>query len=98
MFDQVFLSYANVDLGQATRLKSFLDEVKIRSFFAPDIRAGADWPRVLEIKIRNSAVLVVVLSAGANNADGMRQEVALAEGLDKPILVFRPGSAAETRE
>jgi hypothetical protein len=88
---QVFISYAHEDQAAAESVCSLLERNGIVSWMASrDIRPGPlSWAASIIGAIRESRVLVVLLSANANRSRQMARELANADELGLSIITLR---------
>ena len=77
---------------------SFFEQAKNKSRYAirnhsldePHPPEDDSWKAEAENKIRQCAIVIVVVGQNTHNAPGVKEEVAIAKRLDKPILRIRP--------
>lgn len=97
----VFISYSSKDKQTADAVCAALESECIRCWTAPrDVTAGADWGESILDAIKGTRVMVLVLSANANESPHIRREVERAVSLTIPIIPLRvenvaPGSSLE---
>lgn len=72
----VYVSYSRADLAWAERLVRELSDRGLRCFFDLDMSAGDSWTETLNRALDNSRTLVVLWSAAAADAKGIRSELA----------------------
>lgn len=88
----VFISYAWADgKDHAVRIQQELENADFRVWRDPNIRKSADFTAEIEIAMRASKLVVVVMTHRIQDKaeNYVRREVAYAEILKKPILVAR---------
>lgn len=82
---QVFVSYAHVspDRDLAAKLLRSLEANGIAAFIDSKIGVGQNWVEQIEVQLRRSTHLVVLLSAQSMKSDMVRREVAMGYRLNK---------------
>jgi uncharacterized membrane protein YeaQ/YmgE (transglycosylase-associated protein family) len=81
---RVFISYSSLDKQWADAACSAMEQHRIRCWIAPrDITPGAEWGAAIISGIDESRIMVVILSANANESPQVRREVerAISKGL-----------------
>jgi hypothetical protein len=93
----VFISHEKNDSGIAREIRAFLEAGGFSCWMAPDdIRGPAPWPEQIADAIDSSAVMLVVVSAHANNSPHVSREVDLALEKGKPLLPVRVADIVPT--
>ena len=86
----VFISHASADAVLAADVVRTLEAAGLRCWIAPHhIPAGADWAETIAAGIRQSQVLIVLLSAHSATSPEVHREVALAGRARKQMLGVR---------
>lgn len=90
---RIFISYARKDGAAvadelADRLRAFEHEVFLD---VHSLRAGTRWRFELRRRIAWADVMVVLVTPVSNESDYVREEIALAEKLNRPILPIQIG-------
>lgn len=88
----VFISYAWADgIDFARQLEQEIKNIGLRVWRDPNIRKSADFTAEIEIAIRSSKLVIVVMTdyIEHNEKSFVRREVSYAEMKGKPILVAR---------
>lgn len=85
---RIFISYARRDGSAiaeelADRLRAFEHEVFLDIH---SIRAGTRWRFELQRRIAWADLMIVLVTPGSNESENVRQEIALAEKINRPIL------------
>lgn len=88
---RAFISYAHRDATRFARwLWNRLTEHGISAWFDPDVRPGEKWPKRLEEEIRNSDILLAVVTDGSVRSDSIcRDEWAYAVVTGKTVIPLR---------
>jgi len=90
MAHEVFISYSSKDKTAADAVCAILESECIRCWIAPrDVRAGEEWGDSILNGIKGSRVMVLVLSANANESPHIRREVERAVSLGIAIIPVR---------
>src|SRR5687767_12350660 len=90
MAHDVFISYASADKLTADGICARLEANGVRCWVAPrDLLPGQDWGESIVRAIGASRVLVLVLSAGANESSHVKREIERALDKGLAILPFR---------
>ena len=90
----IFISHSSRDVEIARSFKARLKAAGLSAFMAPDDMHGADaWPQQLAQAIENSAAMVLLFSANANDSEHVAREVSIAVSNAKPILALRSDNA-----
>ncbi len=90
MAHDVFISYSNLDRTVADAAVAVLEQRGIRCWIAPrNVTPGLDWSEEIIEAIERSAVMVLVLSAHANDSQQIKREVERAVHRGIPIIPFR---------
>jgi hypothetical protein len=90
MAHDVFISHATPDKPIAVGVCERLEAAEIRCWIAPrDILPGQNWGACIVRAIRESRVLILILSAGANESPQIEREIQLAVHHKVAILPFR---------
>ena len=86
----VFIWYASPDFDSALTLRDDLEADGLGCWMAPrDVPAGADFAVAIPEAIGQAAMVVLLLSEGANASDNVRREAHLAVQHKLPILPVR---------
>ena len=90
MAHDVFISYSNIDKSVAVDVCSILEKNGIPCWIAPrDVPAGKPYAASLVNAIRDSQIIVLVLSKGSNNSVHVLREMSEAVDNGIPIIPFR---------
>ena len=90
MAHDAFISYSNHDRTVADAAVAVLEQRGVRCWIAPrDVTPGLDWSEEIVEAIERSAVMVLVLSAHANDSQQIKREVERAVHRGIPIIPFR---------
>jgi TIR domain len=85
-----FVSYSNHDRTVADAAVAVLEQRGIRCWIAPrNVTPGLDWSEEIIEAIEHSAVMVLILSANANDSPQIKREVERAVHRGIPIIPFR---------
>jgi TIR domain len=85
-----FISYATADKAKAEEICAYLEARGLRCWIAPrDIRAGREYANEIIDAIERAPVLVLVLSAAANESQFVRREVERAVTKGDPVIPVR---------
>jgi len=85
-----FISYATADKAKAEEICAYLEERGLRCWIAPrDVRAGREYANEIIDAIERTPVLVLVLSAAANESKFVRREVERAVTKGDPVIPVR---------
>jgi hypothetical protein len=91
----VFVSYSSSDHATAHEVVSRVEAEGIECWIAPrDMPPAADWPAEIVRAITAARVMVLVLSAGANDSAQVRREVMLAIDKGVRVVPFRTADVA----
>jgi hypothetical protein len=86
---RVFLSHATADVDVSRQVFQALRASGFRTFFSDlTIGSGNQWDEVIVREIEQCQVLVVVVSKKASDSFFVKNEVAIAKDLGKPVLPF----------
>lgn len=86
----VFISYSTKDKNITDAMCHFLEEKKIRCWFAPrDILAGQEYADVIEHAINNVKVFILVCSKDSLQSKWVHRETNLAVSDGKIIIPFK---------
>ena len=86
----VFISYSSADKPAAEQICGALEQAGHACWIAPrNIEPGMDYPAAILGGVRNSRLVVVILSASALESPHILTEIGHAFGEKKPILPFR---------
>ena len=87
---QVFISHASQDMPVARELIGALEARGITHFFAPDsIKGGDDYLAKLNEAVRNSEIVVLLLSKYANESTFVGREIAMASRYGIPVYPIK---------
>jgi formylglycine-generating enzyme required for sulfatase activity len=90
MAHDVFISHSNHDKAVADAMCSRLEQAGIRCWIAPrDVRPGRNWGSEIIRGLDNAKVMIVVLSANANDSRPVMKEVERAFGKGIVIIPVR---------
>lgn len=90
MAHDVFISYSSQDKAVADAACAVLEVRRIRCWIAPrDVLPGTVYAKVISAAIEESRVVVVVLSASANDSPSVMREVEWAASKGIPIIPLR---------
>jgi hypothetical protein len=85
-----FISYATADKVKAEEICAYLEARGLRCWIAPrDVRAGREYANEIIDAIERAPVLVLVLSAAANESKFVRREVERAVTKGDPVIPVR---------
>jgi hypothetical protein len=85
-----FISYSSLDRTVADAAVSVLEQRRIRCWIAPrDVTPGLDWSEEIVEAIERATVMVLILSANANDSPQIKREVERAVHRGIPIIPFR---------
>ena len=85
-----FISYATADKAKAEEICAYLEGRGLRCWIAPrDVRAGREYANEIIDAIERAPVLVLVLSAAANESKFVRREVERAVTKGDPVIPVR---------
>jgi hypothetical protein len=85
-----FISYATADKAKAEEICAYLEARGLRCWIAPrDVRAGRDYANEIIDAIERAPVMVLVLSAAANESTFVRREVERAVTKGDPVIPVR---------
>ena len=85
-----FISYATADKAKAEEICAYLEARGLRCWIAPrDVRAGREYADEIIDAIERAPVLVLVLSAAANQSKFVRREVERAVTKGDPVIPVR---------
>jgi len=85
-----FISYATADKAKAEEICAYLEGRGLRCWIAPrDVRAGREYANEIINAIERAPVLVLVLSAAANESKFVRREVERAVTKGDPVIPVR---------
>jgi hypothetical protein len=99
MAHDVFISYSSKDKTVADAVCAKLESQKIRCWIAPrDVPAGQPYAASLVKAIKESSVIVLILSQGSNQSTHVLREVSEAVDNGIPILPFRIEDVDPTEE
>jgi hypothetical protein len=83
----VFISHSNQDKTVANAMRSRFEQAGNRCWIAPrDVRPGRNWGSEIIRGLDNAKVMIVVLSASANDSRPVKKEVERA--FDKEIVII----------
>lgn len=83
----VFVSYSTKDKSFVDALVNKLENNKLRCWYAPrDIPAGMECPKATALAIRESKLIVLILSKYANLSPEITHELTLASNHKKPVI------------
>jgi hypothetical protein len=86
----VFLSYQKVDKNIADAICSFLENKKIKCWYAPrDVSPGKDWTDAISDAIQKSKVFIVVWTSNTQQSIWVKNEVTRAITAGCIIIPFR---------
>jgi WD40 repeat protein len=95
----IFLSYSNADLPSALIIKRTLEAGGVRCWKAPeDIQPGERWAAAIVRAIRESTVMVIVVSERSMSSPEVAKELALAMSRRLTIIPLRIEEAELTDE
>ena len=83
----VFISYSHRDSETVLRILAELNERKLRFWYDEGIPAGSDWPKNIELHMRECAAVLFFLSNTALASPNFFWEIRTAVALGKPILL-----------
>jgi len=83
---RVFVSYCREDGGFADNLRRTLEEAGIPTWVDTDLRGGQSWRAEIDLAIRESLALVVVMSAEAAKSEYVAYEWAFALGVGVNVV------------
>jgi len=85
----IFVSYSRWDRARALSLVARLREGRLSTWMCgPEWHCPA-WQETVFPRIDDCSALLVVASPHADAADGVRQEIAYAKRLGKPVIEFQ---------
>ena len=85
-----FISYATADKAKAEEICAYLEGRGLRCWIAPrDVRAGREYANEIIDAIERAPVLVLVMSAAANESKFVRREVERAVTKGDPVIPVR---------
>lgn len=88
-----FISHHHEDVAVANSLVTPLANFGFSSFLAHrDLQAGGDWIDEIKQKLRESAVLIAIITSSFLRSDWTDQEVGFAIGRDVPVVPVMRGS------
>jgi formylglycine-generating enzyme required for sulfatase activity len=88
--DSIFISYSSSDKPVADQICAALEAAGLACWIAPrDIEPGADYPAAILAGLRQSRVIVVVVSPASVASPHILSEVGHAFSEKKPIIPFR---------
>lgn len=83
----IFISYSHTDSVEVARkLADALREAGVSAWIDQEIPLGQNWSEALEQAIEQASAFLVVLSPGARSSRWVKEEIAHAQKLGKPIL------------
>jgi hypothetical protein len=82
----IFISYSHHDHAYTARLAAYLRSIDIQPWTDVGIEHGADWAQTIEGNIESCAGFVPLMSIHSRQATWVRNEILLAQRLNKPIL------------
>lgn len=86
----VFISYSRNDKEIAQGVAHFLEDNGIRCWLDySDIGLGEAWAKTITNAIRDSTVVIAILSEHYNNSPSCENEIALAAKCEKPIIPIK---------
>lgn len=86
----VFISYSQKDKEIAQGVAHFLEDNGIRCWLDyRDIGVGEVWAETIKNAIRDSTVVIAILSEHYNNSPSCENEIALAAQWEKPIIPIK---------
>lgn len=83
----VFISYSHRDSDTVLKIISALNEQKLRLWYDEGIPAGSDWPKNIELHMRECAAVLFFLSKTALASPNCYSEIRTAVETGKPILI-----------
>lgn len=90
MICDVFISYSSNNEEQAFEIKEILEKEQLRCWLAPvEIRTGENFLRMIPQAVRDSGVLVVVLTEQAQKSPWVQRELVTAVQYHKPIFALK---------
>ncbi len=90
MAHDAFISYSSLDRTVADAAVAVLEQRGIRCWIAPrNVTPGLDWSEEIVEAIEHATVMVLVLSAHANDSPQIKREVERAVHRGIPIIPFR---------
>ena len=90
MAHDVFISYSSPDKAVADAVCATLESRKIRCWIAPrDVLPGTDWGNSIAETIKNSYLLLLILSSHSNVSVQVQREIALAVSKNILVIPFR---------
>lgn len=90
----VFISYSHRDSETVLEILAKLNERKLRFWYDEGIPAGSDWPKNIELHMRECAAVLFFLSKTALASPNCFSEIRTAVALEKPILLVPLEDAA----
>lgn len=91
-YKSAFISHAGGDKQLSLDLVRKLEERGCKCWISKrDIAPGTQWDREIMQGLRNSEVLILMLTEAANRSDYVEREVKLAFGMRKPVVPIRFG-------
>ena len=88
-----FISYAHSDRSEVCGVLRFLQQRGIRFWYDKGIEPGEEWPEKVALRLAESGVVVVMLSAAALASANVRREVNLALSENKKLIVVQLDNA-----
>ncbi len=82
----VFISYAHEDQAYTRKLRDSLRQRGFEVWMDEHLESGDRWLRTIEQAVRDSAVLVVVMTPESRDSEWVEREILLAESESKPIF------------
>lgn len=83
----VFISYSHRDSETVLNILAKLNERKLRFWYDEGIPAGSDWPKNIELHMRECAAVLFFLSKTALESPNCFSEIKTAAALGKPVLL-----------
>jgi hypothetical protein len=82
----IFLSYAKIDEGYASKIEDILENHNLRIFTMRMLSAGGDWLNRLRDEISQSDLFIVLLSPNSFKSEWVLAELGAAWALRKDII------------
>ena len=82
---KLFVSYSRADTEYVSKLVKSLRKVGFDVWFDKNIRTGDEWDDVIELEIKNSDAMVLILSKSSVNSNNVKDEMSYAMQLNKGI-------------
>jgi len=83
---QIFISYKHDDGDFAELLKGKIERAGFNAWLDENIQAGEEWREMIDLAIRDSAAVVVIMTPDARGSEYVTYEWAYALGLGVPVI------------